>query len=119
MKPRDIPIRVMQDYERWCVTWLTACYRVLEPGGLIKVFGASRTFHRTARAMRRVGFVPERLEAWIYLTGFPKSLNIAEAIRKQDPEKADRFFGYGTALKPSWEPFVVGRKPAGVDQTTN
>jgi DNA modification methylase len=117
MKPRDIPIRVMQEYQRWCVTWLTACHRVLEPGGLIKVFGAARTFHRMSAALRKAGFEIKGLEAWTYKTGFPKNLNIATALATSGHlDEAEKFAGYGTALKPAWEPFVVGCKPAGVDQ---
>jgi len=36
-------------------------------------------------------------------SGFPKSMNIGKAL--------DQWNGWGTALKPSWEPVVVGRKP--------
>ena len=32
-------------------------------------------------------------------------------ITKPFREEAKFFEGYGTALKPSWEPFVIGRKP--------
>jgi site-specific DNA-methyltransferase (adenine-specific) len=70
--------------------------------------------------MENVGFhlEPEHsLEAWAYGNGFPKSLNVVKALAAHqvrgdppDPE-SDEFRGYGTALKPAWEPFVVGRKP--------
>jgi len=45
-------------------------------------------------------------------SGFPKSLNVSKALEKMgNTEAAKVFAGIGTAIKPSWEPFLVGRKP--------
>jgi site-specific DNA-methyltransferase (adenine-specific) len=46
-------------------------------------------------------------------SGFPKSLNVKKAVLKAgvDSEAASQFDGLGTALKPSWEPILVFRKP--------
>lgn len=112
----------------WHVQWLRQAFRVLKPGGLIKAFGGTRTFHHMAAAMEDVGLLldPEScLEAWIYSTGFPKSLNISKALVKQaegmsedavqaasTTEAAQRWEGWGTALKPAWEPVIVGCKPS-------
>lgn len=113
----------------------TAVYRVLKPGGIVKAFSGTRTYHRMAAAMEEAGFVldpAESLEAWSYGSGFPKSLNISKAIDKVHggpgeytqiergvpvetapaTEDAKVFEGYGTALKPAWEPIVVGRRAA-------
>lgn len=158
--------------EAFHLAWLAEAYRVLKPGGVAKVFAATRTMHRLAAAMEGVGFVLEpgnSLEAWAYGSGFPKSLNISKkldamagvqgevvgtkrgvggenmndivrgvTVRTTDEEGAKgvgaygtgakqvaitipiiaptselakRYAGFGTALKPSWEPFIVGRKP--------
>lgn len=43
-------------------------------------------------------------------SGFPKSLNISKAIGEDSPEAA-RWTGYGTALKPSVEHWILARKP--------
>jgi site-specific DNA-methyltransferase (adenine-specific) len=88
----------------WHLKWLRAAYRVLEPGGVIKAFSAPRTFHRLAAAMELAGFTELRLEAWAYGSGFPKSLDIGAAA-------GEAWTGWGSALKPAWEPFVVGTKP--------
>ena len=148
-----LPVSDKQAFQQWATSWLLECYRVLKPGGVIKVFSATRTYHRMAAAMKQVGFTIERPEAWCYGSGFPKSLNISKALEKQagqevakrgqgdpvdrialdmggatgkakngltseygpDPEVvtdlAKKYKGYGTALKPAWEVFMVGRKP--------
>lgn len=94
--------------------WAEA-FRVLKPGGWAKVFSATRTFHRVCVAMEAAGFegVKDNLEAWTYGSGFPKSLNIGKALTKKgEADLAKLWEGYGTALKPAWEPIVCGRKPA-------
>jgi site-specific DNA-methyltransferase (adenine-specific) len=109
---------VATEMQTWHEQWLREAYRVLMPGGVIKAFSGTRTFHRLAVAMERVGFVlePSRsLEGWSFGSGFPKSLNVFKAIEAHigadGSEQAKRFTGYGTALKPAWEIFIVGRKP--------
>ena len=61
----------------WCEV-----YRVLAPGGVIKAFGGTRTYHRMALAMEEAGFVDVGIEAWAYGSGFAKGLNIGKAIDK-------------------------------------
>jgi DNA modification methylase len=126
------------------------CLRVLKPGGHILAFGGSRTWHRLAVAIEDAGFELRDSIAWIYGSGFPKSLDVSKAIDKaagvdvkvgkafkvageygardlRDPEargrgrdemrhtaqtsEAQKWQGWGTALKPAFEPVVVGRKP--------
>lgn len=76
------------------------CLRVLKPGGHLLSFGGTRTWHRVAVAIEDAGFEVRDSIAWMYGSGFPKSLNL-----KDDWE------GWGTALKPAFEPIVVARKP--------
>lgn len=51
------------------------------------------------------------LMAWLFGTGFPKSHNIQKQLRRAGNPRADEFAGFGTALKPAFEPIVMGRKP--------
>lgn len=109
----------------WHRGWINQAYRVLKPGGVIKAFGGTRTFHHFGAVMRDVGFTDIRVEAWSYGSGFPKSLSIGKAIDKAAgaardvqsnitapaTDAARTWEGWGTALKPSWEPVIVGRKP--------
>lgn len=50
--------------------------------GIVKAFGATRTYHRMGRAWRQVGFVDVRPEAWLYASGMPKSLDVSKALDK-------------------------------------
>lgn len=134
-------------------------YRVLRPGGVVKAFSGTRTFHRMAAAMQEAGFINMSVSCWCYGSGFPKSMNISKQIDKTagvtrtevigkgkagsgfqygNPgeggfgnlsgkdtgvrtsswdvtapatEAAQRWSGWGTALKPGFEPVIVGRKP--------
>lgn len=53
--------------------------------------------------------------AWGYGSGFPKSRNIAGQDLTADD--ADKWAGWGTALKPAYEPICVARKPLAKDLT--
>jgi len=69
----------MQD---WHLSWLKEAYRVLKPGGPIRIFSATRTYHRVCKAVVEAGFEGLDLKAQIFASGFPKSLNIGKALDK-------------------------------------
>jgi site-specific DNA-methyltransferase (adenine-specific) len=77
-------------------TW-AAVLRVLKPGAHLVAFSGTRTYHRMACAIEDAGFEIRDQLAWCYGSGFPKSHN--------QPG------GWGTALKPAWEPICLARKP--------
>jgi site-specific DNA-methyltransferase (adenine-specific) len=90
-------------FQEWCEAWSRECLRVLKPGGHMLAFGGTRTWHRLACAVEDAGFEVRDSIAWLYGSGFPKSLNLVD----EDGERT----GWGTALKPAFEPVVVARKP--------
>jgi site-specific DNA-methyltransferase (adenine-specific) len=131
------------------------CLRVLKPGGHLLSFGGTRTYHRVAVAIEDAGFELRDSIAWLYGSGFPKSLDVSKAIDKaagaerevigkhpapagksavMTGERSDTaagfwatgndvdltapstleaqtWQGWGTALKPAFEPVIVARKP--------
>lgn len=159
------------DFELWCAKWAAECLRILKPGGHMLAFGGSRTWHRLAAGIEDAGFEIRDSIAWIYGSGFPKSMDVSKAIEakiltggsgpsnlrrvamgdeyvphpsagthgygsdgiftgavgkarsieERDPAKAKplttdaarEWEGWGTALKPAFEPVVVARKPLG------
>lgn len=58
------------------------CYRVLKPGGHLLAFAGSRTSDLMGISVRMAGFEIRDTIAWIYGSGFPKSLDVSKAIDK-------------------------------------
>lgn len=144
--------------------------RVLKPGGHLLAFAGTRSMDLMSMAVRLAGFelrdaignahdgAGAPLAAWVYGSGFPKSLNVSKAIDKAagaerevigvssvtggrsgsvvddgkgytegrsfqnsdavvnyrtaaatDP--ARQWEGWGSQLKPAWEPIIMARKP--------
>lgn len=136
-------------FGEWCEQWAAECLRVLKPGGHLLAFGGTRTWHRLACAIEDAGFEVRDSIAWLYGSGFPKSLDVSKAIDKAAgaeravvgdkavtrimrgsgdlvggdvaagvvpitapaTDDARTWQGWGTALKPAFEPVVVARKP--------
>jgi len=66
------------------------CLRVLKPGGHVLAFGGPRTFHRMAVAIEDAGFEIRDSIAWMYGSGFPKSLDVSKAIDKGQGKSRER-----------------------------
>lgn len=75
--------------------------RVAKPGASLLAFGGTRTFHRLTCSIEDAGWEIRDCLMWLYGQGFPKSRNLH-----------GEFEGWGTALKPAWEPIIVAMKPA-------
>jgi site-specific DNA-methyltransferase (adenine-specific) len=56
--------------------------RVLKPGGHLLAFAGTRTQHRMAVRIEDAGFEIRDMIAWVYGSGFPKSLDVSKAIDK-------------------------------------
>lgn len=108
-------------------------YRVLKPGGHMLVFAGTRTQDLMGISLRLAGFEIRDTLQYLYGSGFPKSMSIGIAIDKkerghpqgsEDPDSpnagkfktqatdvAKQWEGWGTALKPAYEPVILCRKP--------
>lgn len=93
----------------WHRRWADQAIRVVKPGAHIAAFGGTRTVHRLACALEDAGFEIRDTIQWLYGTGFPKSRNFAG--QDLDGADAERWTGWGTALKPAHEPIILARKP--------
>ncbi len=74
--------------------------RVAKPGAHMLAFGGTRLYHRLTCAIEDAGWEVRDCLMWIYGSGFPKSHNLS-----------GDWDGWGTALKPAYEPVVLCRKP--------
>jgi len=143
------------DFQEWCRQWGVEVLRVLKPGGHLLAFGGTRTYHRLVCGLEDAGFEVRDTLAWMYGSGFPKSLDVSKAIDKAAgaerrivgtgaavkrmipgadqkqtgswikdngrefvptvtapaTDAALQWKGFGTALKPAYEPIVLARKP--------
>jgi len=136
-------------FQTWTEAWAVEAFRILKPGGHLLAFAGTRTYHRMASGVEDAGFEIRDCIAWMYGSGFPKSLDVSKAIDKaagaeREVISTDRNYGaskaadgkqaygdyagewnvtapvspdavkwngWGTALKPAFEPVVVARRP--------
>lgn len=78
------------DYDVPSVEIWQEALRVLKPGGHILCACGTRTQHRMAVNLEDAGFEIRDIVAWVYGSGFPKSLNIGKAVDKlQGNERED------------------------------
>jgi site-specific DNA-methyltransferase (adenine-specific) len=70
------------DYDVPSVAIWEECLRVLKPGGHLLAFAGTRTQHRMAVRIEDAGFEIRDMIAWVYGSGFPKSLDVSKAIDK-------------------------------------
>jgi DNA modification methylase len=76
-------------FQLWFTEVATEALRVLKPGGHLLAFGGTRTWHRLAVAIEDAGFEVRDSIAWMYGSGFPKSLDVSKAIDKKRDESHD------------------------------
>jgi DNA modification methylase len=70
------------DYDVPSVEVWAECLRVLKPGGHLLAFAGTRTQHRMAVRIEDAGLEIRDMIAWVYGSGFPKSLDVSKAIDK-------------------------------------
>lgn len=58
-------------------------YRVLRPGGHALVFAGTRTQDLMTISLRLAGFEIRDVIAWLYFSGFPKSMDVSKAFDKR------------------------------------
>ena len=89
-------------------TWQLA-FDVLKPGGHLLAFGSTRNYHRLAVAIEDAGFEIRDCLMWMFATGMPKSHRVTRGMDNADDR--EQWEGWGTGLKPAWEPICMARKP--------
>ena len=125
------------DYDVPSVEIWAECLRVLKPGGHLLAFAGTRTQHRMAVRIEDAGFEIRDMIAWVYGSGFPKSLDVSKVIDKaagaerevtregqtKAPEDAGKFDSAGSAARErrdepataaarQWQGWGTALKPA-------
>lgn len=72
-----------KEYAEWVEQWAKECLRVLKPGGYILSFSGTRTYHALAWGVESAGFEIRDMVEWLYLSGFPKSMDVGKQFDKQ------------------------------------
>jgi len=75
------------DYQVPSVEIWKECLRVLKPGGYLLSFAGTRTQHRMACNIEDAGFEIRDMIAWVYGSGFPKSLSIGKAVNSLETKE--------------------------------
>lgn len=100
------------DFDNWdkyegCVSFQSDTWSKLsenlKDGSYLAIFGAARTFHRLVVAVEDAGLLIRDQLLWLHSMGMPKSSNIGKKL----PE----WKGWGTGLKPCYEPILLAQKP--------
>ena len=86
------------DYDVPTVEIWAECLRVLKPGGHLLAFAGTRTQHRMAVRIEDAGFEIRDMIAWVYGSGFPKSLDVSKAIDKAAGVERTEVIGYQKAM---------------------
>jgi site-specific DNA-methyltransferase (adenine-specific) len=86
------------DYDVPSVEIWAECLRVLKPGGHLLAFAGTRTQHRMAVRIEDAGFEIRDMIAWVYGSGFPKSLDVSKAIDKASGVEFDALPAIGVGF---------------------
>jgi DNA modification methylase len=78
-------------FQTWSEAWAREAFRVLKHGGHLLAFAGTRTYHRMASGVEDAGFEIRDCIAWMYGSGFPKSLDVSKAIDKTNGESGRAF----------------------------
>ena len=103
------------DYDVPGVDIWTECLRVLKPGGHLLAFAGTRTQHRMAVRIEDAGFEIRDMIAWVYGSGFPKSLDVSKALDKAAGAEREvvgidhRYVGMGDRAKRALGTIAPGK----------
>lgn len=102
-------------------------FRVCKPGAHLAVFSSRKYSHRCVVRAEDAGFEMRDTLLWVYPKGMPMAIDVGQAVDKKsggrgEPyfktitaggkfEKSNPWYGWGTELRPTWEPISILRRP--------
>lgn len=125
-----------QEYQAWVTQWAEMLLDFVYPGAVLMAFGGTRTYHRLICGLEDAGWeIADSIIAWMYGNGFPKNydhekgfrrlrhggslgaignkamLNLSLQERLIYFKAEQQYEGFGSSLKPAYEPIVICRAP--------
>lgn len=120
----------------------TAMLRVAKPGAWMAIYSGRKTDHRVKTAAEDAGWEIKDTLMWVFAKGAPMSLDVGQLVDKKlggpgipyfrtigsmtDGQREafmgdtnNPWYGYGTELRPSWEPIALFRKPTNLTYADN
>lgn len=104
-----------------------AMFRVAKPGAHLAVFSSRKYAHRVVTRAEDAGWEPRDTLLWVYPKGMPMAIDVGQAVDRKmggegvpyfrtigaggDFDKTNPWYGWGTELRPTWEPISILRKP--------
>lgn len=113
----------------------SALLRAAKPGAHMAIFAGRKTFHRVVTYAEDAGWEMRDTLMWVYPKGMPMALDVGQAVDRKMGGDGEAYFrtmgsltdtqreawlasrpgnpwyGWGTELRPTWEPIVLLRKP--------
>jgi len=102
-------------------------FRVAKPGAHLAVFSSRKYSHRVVVRAEDAGFEMRDTLLWLYPKGMPMAIDVGQAVDKRlggdgrpyfrtvgaggSFDKSNPWYGWGTELRPTWEPISILRKP--------
>jgi site-specific DNA-methyltransferase (adenine-specific) len=99
------------EYQRWCVEWGRAVFRVCRPGAVVAVFSSTRTFAHVQVALEEAGFYARDCLVYRRRSGIPKGLNLRKKLEKLGRAHAEQWDGWHTCFRSEWEAIAILQKP--------
>lgn len=109
--------------------------RVAKPGTHMAVFSGRKTLHRAVTYAEDAGWEPKDTIMWVYPKGMPTAIDVGQAVDRKmggpgtpwfrsvgsmtdeqriaftEMAEGNPWWGWGTELRPTWEPISILRKP--------
>jgi site-specific DNA-methyltransferase (adenine-specific) len=108
------------------VDWLTGVLievkRVLKPGAFCAIWCLPKTSHWTASAIENSGLIVHDYIVHVFSKGTPKNYDVVKALKNKYPnahKTHEKFAGFGTALKPRAEFWILAYKPSSLNYADN
>lgn len=94
-----------QEYEEFCIEWMTQVYRVLKPGGFLCMFSCIKLSHKNSLLAEKCGFIIKDQLIW----QFSPTVNKGKTLHRITGNESDKTIS--SCVTTEYEPILVLQKP--------